>query len=240
MIKLIKKLFTRPFKRRIKVRLESKLGVPSLHWSLRNIYRLGFRPNHVLDIGAYHGDWTRDFKEVFPAADVVMIEGQRSKSSILEQVCRQHSGTKYEIAVLSSKSGELVKFSEIETASYARKSSTGDNLVSCISLDDLLERYEGFSPDFIKIDVQGFELEVLRGGTVAVSAAEFVLLEVTLLDFGDGMPLFLEVLNYMDSIGFQPYDISEFMRRPLDHALYQMDVIFIRKTSHLVAEKRWQ
>ena len=54
------------------------------------------------------------------------------------------------------------------------------------------------------------------------------------------MPLLLEVLNYMDSIGFQLYDISEFMRRPLDHALYQMDVMFVRKTSHLVAEKRWQ
>jgi hypothetical protein len=34
------------------------------------------------------------------------------------------------------------------------------------------------------------------------------------IQFCQGMPLFLEVLNYMDSIGFQPDDISEFMRRP--------------------------
>jgi FkbM family methyltransferase len=240
MITLLKKLLTKRFKRRLRVRLESKLGVPSLHWSLRNIHKLGFRPSHALDIGAYHGQWTQDFKEVFPTADVLMIEGQQSKSSILKQVCREHSRTKYEIVVLSSKSGEPLEFSEYETGSYARKCPLGNNSVNSISLDDVLKRHEGFTPDFIKIDVQGFELEVLRGGIVAVATAHFIMLEVTLLDFGDGMPLFLEVLNYMDSIGFQLYDISEFMRRPLDHALYQMDAIFIRKTSHLVADKRWQ
>lgn len=49
----------------------------------------------------------------------------------------------------------------------------------------------------------------------------------------------LEVMNYMDGEGFQLYDVSQFMRRPYDKALYQMDFPFVKKSSRFVAEKRW-
>ena len=35
------------------------------------------------------------------------------------------------------------------------------------------------------------------------------------------------------------YDITQLMRRPFDKALYQSDFLFIKKTSPLVAVKRW-
>jgi hypothetical protein len=63
-------------------------------------------------------------------------------------------------------------------------------------------------------------------------------MEVSLLDL-DSTPLILELMNYMDSKGFQAYDICQFMRRPYDRALYQIDLLFIRKTSKLIAERRW-
>lgn len=62
MILLLKKLLSSKYKRCIK----DNLGVPSLHWSLQNLKRIGYYPRFVLDIGAYEGIWTKDFIEVFP------------------------------------------------------------------------------------------------------------------------------------------------------------------------------
>ena len=35
----------------------------------------GLQPEHILDIGANHGDWTRMAQTVFPQAHVLMVEG---------------------------------------------------------------------------------------------------------------------------------------------------------------------
>jgi hypothetical protein len=34
----------------------------------------GYQPKFVIDGGAYQGEWTVTFKEVFPAASILMIE----------------------------------------------------------------------------------------------------------------------------------------------------------------------
>ena len=86
---------------------------------------------------------------------------------------------------------------------------------------------------------QGHELEVLKGGAQALAKADFCLLEVSLLDLGDNAPLFFEIQAYMDAQGFQAYDICQFMRRPFDKALFQMDVLFVKKNSSYVNDGNW-
>ncbi|MEQ1553452.1 MAG: hypothetical protein ABL929_04685 [Ferruginibacter sp.] len=43
----------------------------------------------------------------------------------------------------------------------------------------------------------------------------------------------------MDAQGFQVYDITQFMRRPFDRAMYQMDVMYIKKDSEFVNDRNW-
>ncbi len=107
------------------------------------------------------------------------------------------------------------------------------------SLDVLLEQIKFPKPDLLKIDVQGHELEVLRGAEKSIENTEVCLLEVSLLDLGFNGPLLSEVISFMDARNFQAYDISQFMRRPYDMALFQIDMFFVKKTSSLLASKRW-
>ena len=67
-------------------------------------------------------------------------------------------------------------------------------------------------PLLLKLDVQGFELEVLRGSRIALDAAEFVLLEVSTLNYNRGAPLVAEVLDFMNQRGFVLFDIADLSR----------------------------
>jgi len=88
-------------------------------------------------------------------------------------------------------------------------------------------------PYLIKIDVQGAELDVLAGGQTTLSQAEFVLLEVSLFQFFQQGPIFCDVVGYMKSKGFVPYDILGLQYRPLDRALSQIDISFVKETGLL-------
>ncbi len=235
MISVLKKILSSKYKRSIKERL----GVPSLHWNLQNLKKLGYNPGFVMDIGAYEGYWTRDFLEVFPSAQVLMVEAQKSKEKQIEQVCSVFPNVAYHIALLSGEDGKELYFQENETASHV--TSSGDSHSTAIkseSVDAILQRKGMPFPDFLKLDVQGYELEVLRGATSALKHAEFCLLEVSMLELFNE-PLFAEVVAFMDVRGFQAYDICQFMRRPFDNALYQVDLLFIKKDSSFISNKRW-
>jgi FkbM family methyltransferase len=231
----LKKIFPSTFKRGIK----EHLGVPSLHWSLMNIQRLGYTPKFAVDIGAYEGEWAISFTEVFPAVKVLMLEAQTAKSRKLEALSKLNPNLSYHIALLSSEDGKKLHFSEHETASHVTTSENEHtkNIIS-VSLDEIIRKKHLSFPDFLKLDVQGFEIEVLKGGKESLANAEFCLMEVTMLDL-DNTPLVLEVMNYMDVHGFQLYDITQFLRRPFDKALYQADFLFIKKSSSFISSKRW-
>ena len=107
------------------------------------------------------------------------------------------------------------------------------------TLDDLVAA-EVKSPILLKLDVQGYELEVLRGAVKTLSEAEVVIIECSLIQYNEGAPLFAEVVSFMGERGFVVYDFCGQMRRANDGALFQMDVIFVRENSRLRKEfDRW-
>lgn len=237
MLKLIKKLFPSQFKKDLK----DHLGVPSLSWSLNNLKKAGYNPAVVYDIGAYEGYWTKDFLDVFPSAAIYMFEAQEKKEIYLKNITALNPNAHYAIALLGASDGEEICFEEAETGSQVMRDKVAANEMNRItsSLDTIIQTNKWPLPDFLKLDVQGFELEVLKGGGKVLQAAEFCLLEVTLLDLGGGGPLIVEVINYMQQQGFQSYDISQFMRRPFDKALMQIDLLFVKRDSKFVTDKRW-
>jgi hypothetical protein len=81
----------------------------------------------------------------------------------------------------------------------------------------------------LKIDTQGYELQVLAGASKTLEKAQLVILEVALIEINCGGPVLHEVIAYMYVRGFVVYDIVETHRRPLDGALSQVDLLFVRE-----------
>ena len=201
----------------------------------------GLCPQNVVDVGAYHGEWARTFRSVFPETDVLMVEGQTGKIPQLKQACRELAGRiDFEIALLGANDGEKVKFTEMETGSSVLEENSlfwrSYSERELTTLDTLLSRRENNRKiDFLKLDVQGYEIHVLKGAESALKRTEFVLLEASLIPVNTGCPLILEVLSFMADRGFLLLDFCSQIRRA-DKALWQTDLLFISKSSRFVPE----
>jgi len=51
--------------------LRNHYQAPSMEWSFRNMRRLGFHPQFIVDIGAFEGEWTAIARKAFPEASVL-------------------------------------------------------------------------------------------------------------------------------------------------------------------------
>lgn len=222
--------------------LKANYHVPDMKWSLENLYKNGFSPKNVVDIGAYEGEWTLMSKKIFGEAKFLMIEAQSAKSVKLDKL--KSSSVDYKICLLGPESNKSAKFYVNETVSSALPETEKDNQeyidIEMFTLDEVLAEKSMDKIDFIKLDVQGFELEVLKGAANSLSSAEVVLMEVSLIEINKGAPLIHEVMNFMSTRGFVCYDICSIVRRPLDNALWQTDLIFVKADSPLVSSKKYR
>jgi hypothetical protein len=101
------------------------------------------------------------------------------------------------------------------------------------TLDKALCEYGPIYPTvFLKLDVQGAEIEILRGSRDTLAKVEVIQLEVALLPYNDGAPLAADVLSFMNERNFKLYDIAGFVRVN-GRDLVQMDMIFARADSTL-------
>jgi len=91
-------------------------------------------------------------------------------------------------------------------------------------LDDIFEDDAVF--DLIKVDTQGSELDILKGGENLVSRASAIILEVSYIEYNEGAPSQQETLDYMKEIGFtQKMSIGEHYN---GEEVVQKDLLFLR------------
>jgi FkbM family methyltransferase len=244
MIGIVKRLVFGLLPDEKKWQLKNKYAIPSMEWSLLNMKRNGFAPISIVDIGAYEGSWTKMIKQIFPQAAVLMLEAQKNKAEALKAICQKYSPTvQVDIGLIGPENKAETAFFENETVSSALPehyaTAAKKVFVPMHTLDTILEKQDFPAPTLIKLDVQGYELEVLKGAQKALSTVEAVLMEVSLIDINKGAPLFHEVIAFMHANGFITYDICSFVRRPLDKALWQVDVIFVKDQLQLASNKRY-
>lgn len=72
-------------------------------------------------------------------------------------------------------------------------------------LDDVFNKCDILSPILLKMDVEGFELEVIKGGEETISLAKIVIIETSFEEIFEGQPLFADILNTMMKLGFKYY-----------------------------------
>jgi FkbM family methyltransferase len=181
---------------------------------------------NVLDVGAYRGEFARLIKEIFPDAKVKCIEGDERQAPVLQDL-------DVDFYLLSKKTKQLDFYTLPEDACTTGSSIYRENTTyyqaplvvkkQAYALDDL-----GFSPfDLIKLDVQGSELDVLKGGKkyLARTQPRYLLIETSIQQYNHGAPLAGEVISYLNKIGYRLQDIFDVVYDQ-SNQLLQVDFLF--------------
>lgn len=194
-----------------------------------------FSPGGIIDIGANVGDWARQASELFDCP-IHMIEAQPQLEGSLRA-----TGFPYTITLLGHEYRASVPFHLTGTGSSVMKELTGFDEgtigLPMQRLDDL--GIDLPSPLLMKLDVQGFELEVLKGAPKTLERTEVILSEVSLLPYNEGAPLMHEVIAFLAERDFLPFDICGGWRRSSDCTMAQTDMIFVRRNSSLRAPRKF-
>ncbi|MDD5350416.1 MAG: FkbM family methyltransferase [Chthoniobacteraceae bacterium] len=215
---------------------------------LGDVRARGFAPRGIVDVGANRGDWARLALKMFPEAAILMIEPQEEMQARLTELAQSRPGCHYVKAGAGRESGELVQtiWPDLAGSSFLPPADDGQlkagtqRKTPIITLDKLLTKtYPNFSPDLVKLDVQGFELEALAGGASLFGRTELFILETSLFSFMPGQPVTREVIAYFAERGYELYDIPGYLRRPSDGALGQIDLAFVKANGHFRASAAW-
>jgi len=222
------------------------MGAPHMYWSIENLKRNGFNPKVIADVGAFRGEFTREVITTFPNARFFLFEANPHKEAELRAIHAKY-GDRVKILMncLAGTAGTEVVFHLMEMASSVLDEHIDQHAPAVVlrteTLDNVFEREGIQKVDFIKLDAQGYELEILSGFRKYLPTVDAVLIEVSLIDIHKGVPLLRDVVEFMHDFGFAVYDIcSVAARRPLDNALWQTDLMFVKENSPLRADKRYR
>lgn len=212
-------------------------GMCEMEMGLRLLSANGLAPDLIIDVGAYVGGWSRAVRSIFPEAPILMVEANPEKRGVLSAVCSQLGNARVEMTLLGAERRGAVSFYAMQTGSSVLPELTevprSVLSLSMSTLDELVPA--GTRNALLKLDVQGYELEVLKGAASTLAASAAVVLEVSLLPYNEGAPLFAEVVAFMRSQGLLAYDICATLRRRSDSAISQADLVFVPEDSPLRA-----
>lgn len=198
------------------------------------LVRLGFQPRQIVDVGANRGNWTRTALRYFPEARYTLFEpqGDLLRGSDLEGDAR--------VRIFSMGAGpktstmKLSKHVRDDSFSFAlteeQAASLGRDQVEApvVALDEFLPKQGVPYPDLLKIDAEGWDLEVLKGAEKCAVHAEVVLLEAAVMNklFTNKFGM---VASQMEDRGFVLFDITDLNRTQKHNALWLVEVAFVKK-----------
>jgi FkbM family methyltransferase len=204
--------------------------------SLELLELLSPSPKVIYDIGANVGTWTRLAKAIHPAARVDGFEPLAAHhgpftrdTSGLADVHLHHTALGAAPATLEmnvtdlSDASSFLAMNPAASAELNIKSLRRES-VQVARLDDYARERKLPLPDLLKLDVQGYELEVLRGAPECLRHARHVLCEVSFHEYYEGQPLFHDIVAFLATHGFGLSALSE--NTPLGAVIGQTDALF--------------
>jgi len=201
---------------------------------IKSFKDLNIYPKEILDIGANVGQFYQEFKNIFPDSNILSIEGnpncrpqlfEVNPNSIITLLGKQDGETTFHIPEHNSIcSGGSI---------YKENTIWYENYVECVlpikTLDSLNKKF-----DYIKIDVQGAELDIIKGGLKTILDCDILQLELSILKYNAGAPLASEIISYLYNLDFYIYEVGSLFY--WNHRLNQSDFLFInsRKLGNLL------
>jgi FkbM family methyltransferase len=196
----------------------------------------------VIDVGAYMGSFAFAMRMMLPKVQLYCFDPlEENIAQVKENLGKWDLLETFQTA-LGDKRGEVefhlndfrASSSILEMDPFHRKTFPQTThahkvKVPIATLDAFLPKMKLKKPILLKVDVQGFELNVLKGGSKLLPQVDYLLLEVTYQTLYRGQPLFRDIYTFLKNHGFEFAGNLDSLTSPENGAILQSDAFFIRK-----------
>ena len=197
-------------------------------------------PETIIDIGSNKGQFILLIEKIYPNKNIYsfepikeMINKQKKffayKNNIIFHNVALGSSTTFKEFLITTR---MDSSSFLKIVSDKNKSKNYDIVenrnIQINTLDNLLINEKISHPVLIKIDVQGYELEVLRGANNLLKKTDYLLLEVSKNEMYQNQPIEKVIVEYLKNLNFDILKSNNWSKIQNTN-FYQRDIIFYKK-----------
>lgn len=194
----------------------------------------------ILDVGANRGQFSLACRLAQPHVPIAAFEpipaeaamfrkvhGTQSQVILIETALGQSKGDATMHLSKSADSSSLLPIGKKQIELFGNTVEVGTIKVQVHRLDDFADYWTGRTRQLLKLDVQGYELNVLRGAAEALKSCVYVYAECSEVALYDGQALRVDVQAFLAQHGFV---MNGRYNEQLDgNELVQADYLFIRE-----------
>lgn len=201
----------------------------------------------VFDIGANEGQFAQElitngysgtivsFEPLSTAWEKLKHQANRHSNWVVpEQIALGSSEGKVTINIAgNSQSSSILSMENLHSTAAPDSSYVATEEVKLTTLDSFLHNHPNLqNPNIlIKVDTQGYEMDVLRGAEETLKKAVMVEVELSFAELYKGQTLYKGVIDFMESHGFQLWSLFPIFTDKSTARLLQADAIFVRKNN---------
>lgn len=194
--------------------------------------------DRIIDVGANRGQFSLACRVALPSVPIVAFEpipmeaatyrkvhGGIQGIQLIESALGESNGTATLHLSKSADSSSLLPIGRRQTELFRNTVEVGTITVPVQRLDDLSALWPQCSRQLLKLDVQGFELNVLRGAVETLRTCAYVYAECSEVALYDGQALRAEVASFLQREGFS--QMGRYNCQSHDGQLVQADYLFV-------------
>jgi FkbM family methyltransferase len=192
---------------------------------------------YIFDIGANTGQCIRRFKGIFPNSIIHSFEPIKEVFDILKKNFISKNIVINNYACGDKNSFKNFNFNKLSyTSSFLEINKKNKraylfqnkkiNKIKIIKLDNYIKQHDIKCIDILKVDAQGYELKILKGGEKSLKKIKFIEIEVTLDDIYINNPSLYQIDYIMYKNNFILYQIGEFEYENTTDRLLSIDLLY--------------
>ena len=196
----------------------------------------------IIDIGANEGQFVSHIRKVIPNARIISFEPLKEAFQILTQNTIEDKQVEcYNYAIGNSNEAQIIYKNDFTQSSSLLKmhdehkkafpftdTEIKQEEINVRTLDSLYSELKIEEPCLVKVDVQGYERNVILGGQEALKKVKIIIIEMSLKEMYEGEALFDEIYNMLIRLGFTFRGVYDQLRSKNNNEIVQCDGIFIR------------
>jgi FkbM family methyltransferase len=196
----------------------------------------------IIDIGANEGQFARRINKLLPDAKIYSFEplkqcrqkmklmlGNIAKISIFPYAIGDKNGMVQMYKSTFTPSSSLLPMEKLHEDLFPYAKYNTIETVEIKKLDDAVQDLYMDKNILIKIDVQGYEDRVLKGGDGIIDKTRLVIIETSFKSLYKGQLLFNDIYSILHRKGFKFFGAEDRIRDPINGSTLQFDSVFIKE-----------